>query len=90
MGYSIQFADSFVKRYRKLTRQEQKQVDEKLRLLAIDPWHPSLRVKKIQGTREFEASVNRDIRMAFLFYDGSVIVMLDVDHHDKLLGRRTR
>lgn len=90
MPYSIQLAGNFAKNYAKLTRQEQEQVDEKLRLLASDPWHPSLRVKKIRGTREFEASVNRDIRMAFLFAEASIIVMLDVGHHDKLLERRAR
>ena len=64
-------------------------VDAKLRTLARDPWHPSLRTKRIQGTGEFEVSVNMDIRMAITFEGDKIIVMLGVDHHDKLLRHRS-
>lgn len=57
--------------------------------LARDPRHPSLRTKRIQGTGEFEASVNMDIRMAIVFQGDKLIIMLDIDHHDKLLRRRS-
>lgn len=78
---------SFVKHYRKLTAVEHGMVDDKLRILARDPWHPSLRTKRIQGTGEFEVSVNMDIRMAIVFEGDKLIIMLDIDHHDKLLRR---
>ena len=90
MTYSLQPTKQFVKRYGKLTAEERGQVDDKLRILAENPWHPSLRTKRIQGTGEFEVSVNMDIRMAITFEGDKIIIMLDVDHHDKLLNRRSR
>ena len=90
MSYSIQPTKQFVKRYAKLAAGERSQVDDKLRILAENPWHPSLRTKRIQGTGEFEVSVNMDIRMAIAFEGDRIIIALDVDHHDKLLNRRSR
>ena len=90
MAYSLQPTKQFVKRYGKLTAEERGQVDDKLRILARDPWHPSLRTKRIQGTGEFEVSVNMDIRMAITFEGDRIIIVLDVGHHDKLLNRRSR
>ena len=90
MAYKLQPTKAFVKRYGKLAAGERKQVDDKLRLLAENPWHPSLRTKRIQGTGEFEVSVNMDIRMAIAFDGDQIIIMLDVDHHDRLLNRRSR
>ena len=89
MGFKLQLEKSFVKHYRKLTTVERDMVDDKLRILAHDPWHPSLRTKRIQGTGEFEVSVNMDIRMAIVFQGDELIIMLDIDHHDKLLRRRS-
>lgn len=90
MRYRLQLEKNFARRYRKLTNQEQGLVDQKLRVLSENPWHPSLRTKRIQGTGEFEVSVNMDIRMAITFEDDRIIVMLDVGHHDDLLCRRAR
>ena len=88
MSYRLQLEKNFTKHYAKLTAKERGMVDNKLRILAQDPWHPSLRTKRIQGTGEFEVSVNMDIRMAVAF-EGDRIIMLDVDHHDKLLKCRS-
>ncbi|AZR01489.1 hypothetical protein V3M78_02085 [Trueperella pyogenes] len=80
----------FVKNYKKLSKIERKLVDTKLRILADNPWHPSLRTKKIRSTDEFECSVNMDIRIAFFFEGNAIVILLDIGHHDILLGRRTR
>lgn len=90
MSYKLQVTDSFRKQYKKLSSNEQSQVDSKLLILADNPWHPSLRTKKIQGTDEFEISVNMDIRIAITFEEDRIIVLLDIGHHDKVLKRRTR
>ena len=74
MSYRLQLEKNFTKHYAKLTAKERGMVDNKLRILAQDPWHPSLRTKRIQGTVAFE---------------GDRIIMLDVDHHDKLLKWRS-
>jgi len=90
MSYRLQLEKHFAKRYSKLTKEEQSQVDSKLRVLAENPWHPSLRIKRIQGTGEYEISVNMDIRIAIAFDGDTVIVMLVIDHHDRLLSRSSR
>lgn len=90
MAFKLQLEKNFVRHYKKLSAEERELVDSKLRILAKNPWHPSLRTKRIQGTGEFEVSVNMDIRMAITFEGDTIIVLLDVDHHDKLLKRRAR
>ena len=88
--YQLVIEDSFRKAYSKLTRAEQEVTDRKLTLLAEDPWHKSLRVKKIHATPFFECSVNMDIRIAFQFYEDKIIILFDIDHHDTLLRRAGR
>lgn len=89
MAYRLQLEKNFIKHYKKLTAIERGMVDDKLRTLSRNPWHPSLRTKRIQGTGEFEVSVNMDIRMAIAFEGSKLIIVLDIDHHDKLLKRRS-
>ena len=85
MAYEFVFTDKFKKHFGKLNNVEKKQLKSKLQLLAENPMHPSLRTKRIQGTKDlFECSVNMDIRIIW-FYEGSVlIILLDVGHHDIL------
>lgn len=85
MGFQIAFSDKFRKSYRKLSDIEQSQVKSKVRILAENPMHPSLRTKRIQGSnRLFECSVNMDIRIIW-HYDGErIILLLDVGHHSIL------
>ncbi|WP_460998477.1 hypothetical protein [Trueperella pyogenes] len=90
MPYQLVLERRFVKNYKKLSKIECKLVDTKLRILADNPWHPSLRTKKIRSTDEFERSVNMDIRIAFFFEGNAIVILLDIGHHDILLGRRTR
>lgn len=85
MGFQIAFSDKFRKSYKKLSDIEQSQVKSKVRILAENPMHPSLRTKRIQGSnRLFECSVNMDIRIIW-HYDGErIILLLDVGHHSIL------
>ena len=85
MAYEFVFTDKFKKHFGKLNNAEKKQLKSKLQLLAENPMHPSLRTKRIQGTKDlFEFSVNMDIRIIW-FYEASVlIILLDVGHHDIL------
>ena len=85
MAYEFVFTDKFKKHFGKLNNAEKKQLKSKLQLLAENPMHPSLRTKRIQGTKDlFEYSVNMDIRIIW-FYEASVlIILLDVGHHDIL------
>jgi len=85
MAYSFTYTPRFQKHYKKLVAREKKQLANKLKLLAENPMHPSLRTKRIQGTDDlFECSVNMDIRIIW-FYEGErIIVLLDAGHHDIL------
>lgn len=48
MAYEFTFTPRFQKHFRKLTEQEKNQLKIKLKLLAENPSHPSLRTKRIQ------------------------------------------
>lgn len=82
---TITFTNRFQKHYQKLTDVEKRQFKRKLAVFAEQPMHPSLRVKRIQGTSDlFEFSVNMDIRV-IRFYEGeSLVALVDIGHHDIL------
>lgn len=81
----ITYTDRFLKSFKNLTGVEKKQLKNKLSLPAQNPTHPSLRTKRIQGTDDlFECSVNMDIRIIWFYEGDSVIILLDVGHHDIL------
>ena len=85
MAYKFTFTKRFEKHYKGLTATEKKQLKNKLDLLAANPLHPSLRTKRIQGTTDlFECSVNMDIRIIWFYESDTIIVLLDVGHHDIL------
>jgi len=53
--------------------------------MAENPDHPSLRTKKIQGTSDiFECSVNMDIRIIWCYEENTIILLIDVGHHNIL------
>ena len=85
MPFSITFSDRFRKNYRKLSDAEKRQVQDKVRILADNPMHPSLRTKRIKGTTTlFECSVNMDIRIIWNYEGKELILLLDIGHHDIL------
>lgn len=60
-------------------------MQNKLLLLAENPLHPSLRVKRIQGSAGlFECSVNMDIRIIWRLEGNVLTLLLDIGHHDIL------
>ncbi len=57
-----------------------------LKLIEENPQHPSLRVKKIQGTDcIFEASINMSIRVTFEYVKPDSIYLRNAGEHDKTL-----
>ncbi len=77
--------DRFKEAYRDLPSSERKRVKKALRLLATNWRHPSLRVKKIQGTAGiWEARVSRSCRLTFEL-EGDVCLLRNVGEHDKTL-----
>ncbi len=85
MAFQITFTDRFQKHYKDLTETEKKQLKNKLVILSENPQHPSLRTKRIQGTDDlFECSVNMDIRIVWYYEGNTMIILVDVGHHDVL------
>ena len=85
MAFKITFTDRFQKHFKDLNEIEKKQLRNKLTILSENPLHPSLRTKRIQGTEDlFECSVNMDIRIIWDYEGDTIIILVDVGHHDIL------
>ena len=85
MAYKITYTRRFVKHFKKMTISEKRLIKTKVEILSENPFHPSLRTKRIQGTEDlFECSVNMDIRIIWYYEDDQLIMLLDVGHHDIL------
>ncbi len=85
MAYQFTFTSRFQKHFKALSVQEKNQLMKKLELLAENPAHPSLRTKRIQGIEKlYECSVNMDIRIIWYYEGDTMIILLDVGHHDIL------
>ena len=71
---TYQFSKSFKKEYRKLPREIQNAFDQKLPIFLQNMSHPSLRVKRIQGTADrWEGSVTMKYRFTFELSEGTVV-----------------
>ena len=82
---SYRFSKRFKKQYKAMPHEIRQIFDEKLMLFLADMLHPSLRVKKIQGSRGcWEGSVTMKYRFTFVF-DGDTIVFRAIGTHDILL-----
>ena len=85
MTYRITYTNRFEKNLKKLTATERAQLKKKLEILIMDPLYPSLRTKRIQGTEDlFEFSVNMDVRVIWQYEGDTLILLLDIGHHDIL------
>ena len=85
--YKLKYTKEFEKNLKALTKQEQKIILNKLKILVQNPFYPSLRTKKVKGLDNvFEMSVNMDTRILWK-YKGEIIILLsDVRHHKDMLG----
>jgi len=80
-----QFSQTFKKSYNHLPGDIQKAFNQKLQLLLQDISHPSLRIKRIQGTRNrWEESVTMKYRFTFQ-WDGSTLIFRTIGTHDILM-----
>jgi len=85
MAFQFTYTERFQKHFKTLTDSEKKLLQNKLRLLAENPLHPSLRTKHIKGTDDlFECSVNMDIRIIWYYEGKTMIILVDTGHHDIL------
>ena len=71
---SFQFSKKFRKEHRKLPVDIQKAFNEKLTFMQKDLLHPSLRIKRIQGTKhKWEGSITMKYRFTFEIQEKTVI-----------------
>ena len=81
---SYQFTKIFKKEYQKLPREIQDNFDKKLSLLLEDILHPSLRAKRIQGTKNrWEGSITMKYRFTFELH-GNKAIFRTIGTHDIL------
>ena len=81
---SHQFTKKFKKEYQTLPREIQDNFDKKLSLLLEDIFHPSLRAKRIQGTKNrWEGSITMKYRFTFELH-GSKAIFRAIGTHDIL------
>jgi mRNA-degrading endonuclease RelE of RelBE toxin-antitoxin system len=86
---SYQFSKRFKKEYLSLPKEVQQAFDDKLQLFMHDMSHPSLRVKRIQGTKDrWEASVTKKYRFTFQYLDKRILSRA-IGTHD-ILNRESR
>jgi mRNA interferase RelE/StbE len=82
----IVFTKPFVEDYRNLSCNIQLQVDKSLSLLAKNPKHPSLRIKRIQGAygKIFEGRVSENYRLTFLIEKDTYLLRRVGPHNQAL------
>ena len=86
---TFQFTPRFKKSFKALPQKVQSAFEKKLELFLKDMTHPSLRVKRIQGTKDrWEGSVTMKYRFTFQFTDDSVIFR-NIGTH-KILEKESR
>jgi mRNA interferase RelE/StbE len=80
--------EHFTKCYRDLPPAIQAQVDKQLSLLLENPKHPSLKIKKMQGTKGeiFEGRISKNYRFTFQI-EGDTYILRKVGPHNRALKK---
>lgn len=81
----IFFSERFKKDYKLFSGDIKKTVMAKLKVLFENPYHPSLRTKKIKSKEDiFETSINMSIRMTWNYHEGKTFLRA-IGEHDKTI-----
>lgn len=77
--------DPFKQDYKKLSLNIQKQADKKIIFLITNPRHPSLRIKRVQGTKDiWEGRITKNIRFTFQTVKDTYILRRIGKHNEVL------
>ena len=88
MNYTLIYTDSYVKRATKFFKIHPELIslyEKALKILEIDPHHPSLRLHQLKGKLKnlHSISINISYRITLEFYfTDKEIVLVNVGHHD--------
>ena len=87
MVTELVYSERFKRNFKKLSADGKRAAREKLALFIDDPFHPSLRSKRIQGSPDaWESSISMDIRLTWRWGDEEGVVELrNIGEHDKTL-----
>jgi len=87
-GLRLTRTERFKKSVFNLDPRTREKLRKQLDLLMTNPRHPSLRVKKIKGTKSvFEARVNDHCRFTFEYGEKNEIILRVVGAHDSALKK---
>lgn len=79
--------ERFKKAWSELTKEQKTLAQKAIEMLIVDISYPSLRVKKVLGTKYiWEARVSHSIRMTFQIVEGTIILR-NIGQHDDTLDR---
>lgn len=88
MNYSLIYTDSYIKRARKFLKKHPdlaSQYEKTLKILEINPQHPSLRLHQLTGRlnnlQSISINISYQITLEFYFVDKEII-LVNVGHHD--------
>jgi hypothetical protein len=81
------YTDRFAQAACLLPKEARAKLPKALRLLAENPHHPGLQVKKMQGVTGgeiYEARLDLHFRFTFQL-EGGLLILRNIDHHDDCL-----
>ncbi len=89
MNYKLIYTESYIKRASKFVKKHPdivSQYEKTLKILEINPHHPSLRLHqlkaKLKDLHSISINISYRITLEFFFSDKE-IVLVDVGHHDE-------
>ena len=90
MKYRLVYPQSYIRRAKKFLKKHPEihgQYRKTLELLELDPFHPSLRLHRLQGNLAglSSVSINISYRIALEFIiDGDEILLINIGKHDQV------
>jgi addiction module RelE/StbE family toxin len=88
--YQLVFTETYLKREKDFIKRHPDLIErykKTMRLLEINPFHPSLRLHKLKGKQKdyYSASITISYRVIITFrVEGNEIILIDVGHHDEV------
>ncbi|MBI4618551.1 MAG: type II toxin-antitoxin system RelE/ParE family toxin [Desulfobacterales bacterium] len=88
MKYTLIYTDSYIKKAKRFVKEHPElltQYEKTLKILEINPHHPSLRLHPLKGKLKdlHSVSINISYRITLEFYfNDKEIVLVNVGHHD--------
>jgi addiction module RelE/StbE family toxin len=85
---TIRYLPKFKKQYKKLPSKMQDQFDERVKLFAVDPTLPMLKVHPLKGNYAgyWSMSVSGDMRALYIMDGQTIVIFALIGTHSQLYG----